>query len=1031
MNIQKGDWGDLDVLQRDRLAPRAWFTPYPDAATALSQDPGLSTRVRSLAGDWRFYMAPRPQAAPAGCEQADFDDGAWASIPVPSHWQLQGYGRPQYLNVAYPFPVEPPFVPSDNPTGCYRHDVVLEPAWLEEGTVLCRFEGVDSAFHLFWNGVPVGYSQGARLPAEFDVTSAARPGRNVVAALVYQWSDGSYLEDQDMWRLSGIFRDVSLLWRPHTYLSDVVVDAPYDVGTGAGRVAIRAVLGYGRDGLARRDVSIGAEVYEGTRSVASGTLALEGDEARGLLDCGHVTPWSAEVPRLYELVVTLREAGGAVLESTALSVGFRHIERRDGLIFINGVPVTLRGVNRHEFHPDHGRAVPYSSMVEDVVLMKRHNVNAVRTSHYPPDPRFLDLCDRYGLYVMDEADLECHGMGYAGDRSRLSNDTAWLPAYLDRLERTVARDRNHPSVIFWSLGNESGCGSNHSAMAERAREMDPTRLVHYEGCRDAEMADVFGSMYTHPDEVAALGEKTWLDKPHLLTEYGHAMGNGPGSLSDYWELIERYPRLLGGFVWEWLDHGLRFPGRPGAYAYGGDFGDVPNDGNFVIDGLLFPDRRPSPALAELAKVTQPVTITLQGPDGKLELRNRYDFLALSALEGSWSLLEDGLHVAGGALGPLEAGPGESEVVEAGPLPAVRGEPVLDVSLRLAAATPWAPAGHELAWQQFVLSGGPARPAAGVSGGHVIQARKPSVTYGPDEVSVAGQSWEARFAGGWLASWTTDGRELIARPPRLELWRAPTDNDRGGPFVQSTAAVWEKAGLHRLEHRVESIDTDGAGDGFIVSVATRLAPAGQAWGVRCTYQYAFDGDGRLALFVEGNPEGEAPATFARIGLAMALVPSFAEVAWYGLGPHETYPDSMSAGRLGRYGARVEDMETPYVVPQENGQRSQCRWCQLSDGRRALVVVGSAPFGVSAHRWSSAALAAARHRDELVPEPRLWLHLDHRQHGLGSGSCGPGPLEQYVLRSGPFSFGLGLWPLLGVPSDPGPAARELATWVVARG
>jgi beta-galactosidase/beta-glucuronidase len=951
---------------------------------------------------------------------------------VPSHWQLYGYGTPQYTNVVYPFPAEPPRVPSDNPTGCYRRSVFVDPAWLERGSVVCRFEGVDSAFHLFWNGEPAGYSQGARLPAEFDVSGHVVPGDNVLAVRAYQWSDGSYLEDQDMWWLSGIFRDVSLHWRPPVHLTDLAVDARYDYRRGTGKLAVRTQLAG-----AGEEATVEVGLWDGCRQVAGGAFAVSG----GALACGAVEPWSAEAPRLYELTVTVRGPDGDAFEATALLVGFRHVERRDGLVFVNGAAVKLRGVNRHEFHPDHGRAVPYSAMVEDVLLMKRHNINAVRTSHYPPDPRFLDLCDRYGLYVIDEADLECHGMAFAGDLSRLSNDPAWLPAYLDRLERMVARDRNHPSVLFWSLGNESGCGSNHSAMAARAREMDPTRLVHYEGCREAEMADVFGSMYTHPDEAARLGEKTWLDKPHLLTEYGHAMGNGPGALQEYWELIERYPRLLGGFVWEWLDHGLRFPGRPGAYAYGGDFGDVPNDGNFVIDGLLFPDRVPSPALAELSKVMQPVAISLAEPGGKLELRNRYDFLPLSALAGSWSLLEDGVPVAGGALAPLSAGPGETEVVEAGPLPAVRGEAVLDVSLRLAAGTPWAPAGHEVAWEQFVLPAGgtPAEgptsspadaalvrsPAPQASRSPAPQAsRSPAVTQSGDAVKVSGPSWKATFAGGWLSSWEVGGAELLDVAPRLELWRAPTDNDKGGPFVRAVAAEWEEAGLHRLQHRVERFEAASGDGAALVSVATRVAPAGQAWGVRCLYRYAFDEDGRLTLRVEGHPEGQAPATFARIGLVMGLAPIFVEATWYGLGPHETYPDSMCAGRLGRHVVAVEDLETRYVVPQENGHRSLCRWCQLSGGHHALIVSGQPLFGFSVHRWSTAALAAARHRDELVAEPRLWLHLDHRQHGLGSASCGPGPLEQYVLRSGPFSFVLGLWPMPLVPADASPAARQLA-------
>jgi beta-galactosidase/evolved beta-galactosidase subunit alpha len=912
--------------------------------------------------------------------------------------------------------------------------VEVDPSWLERGsTVVLRFEGVDSAFHVYWNGNPVGYSQGSRLPSEFDVTKSVRVGRNVLAVVVYQWSDGSYLEDQDMWWLSGIFRDVSLLWRPPAHLADVVVDAPYDCAAGTGSVVVRATVA----GAPRRGggLAVETDIYDGERRIAGARTALEGGQATARLDCGGVEPWSAEVPRLYEVVVSLRADDGAAIEVVAVKVGFRHIERRDGLIFVNGEAITFRGVNRHEFHPDHGRAVPLSFTVSDVIAMKRHNINAVRTAHYPPDPRFLDLCDFYGLYVIDEADLECHGFGMTADENQLSNDPSWLPAFLDRLERMIARDRNHPSILFWSLGNESGCGSSHSAMGERAREMDGSRLVHYERCPEAEMADVYGSMYTDLATLAALGAKTDLDKPHLLSEYGHAMGNGPGNLKEYWDVIKSYPRLQGGFVWEWLDHGLRFPGgsRPGAFAYGGDFGDDPNDGNFVITGLLFPDRTPSPALRELAKAQQPVDITLVDPAGKLEVSNGYDFLALSELEANWSLLDGGVLAAQGILGPLSAGPGETETVLVGPLPRLEGEAVLEVSLRTRLDSPWSPAGHEVAWEQFVLPAAPPGEEGGAD--HVAPSAAPphrstqwpaprvTVIEDGDRLVVVAGSNTAEFAGGRLVSWIAAGNELIDQPPQLELWRAPIDNDMRGLWVPAVAEEWAAAGLHHLQHRVDGVESRSSDGGAEIVVTTRVAPPSLAWCVHCTYRYVFDGLGRLAISVEGRPEGDGPATFARTGLVTALVPSLREVDWYGLGPHETYPDSKTAGRLGRHRASVAELETPYVVPQENGHRSDVRWCQVSDGHRGIVVAGAPMFGFSAHPWSTQALAKALHQDELVPEPRTWLHLDHRQYGLGSAACGPGPLEPYVLTSGPFRFAFGLWPVSPLPLDPGRLAAEL--------
>ncbi len=558
------DWQDHQVLQRGRLAPRTAFVPFPDTASARSYEPTLSPAFRSLSGNWRFHLAPRPSSAPAGFTEAGFDDKGWAELPVPSHWQLEGHGHPQYTNVAYPFPVDPPRVPSENPTGCYRREAEIDPSWLEPGsTVVLRFEGVDSAFHLYWNGAPVGYSQGSRLPSEFDVTKWATAGRNVLAVVVYQWSDGSYLEDQDMWWLSGIFRDVSLLWRPPAHLADVVVEAPYDPAKGIGTVVVRAsVAGVATGGAG---LAVGTEVYDGQQLITGALASVAGGLATARLDCGAIAPWSAEVPRLYEVVVTLQAADGSVIEVVAVKVGFRHIERREGRFFFNGEAITLRGVNRHEFHPDHGRAVPLSFMVSDVIAMKRHNINAVRTAHYPPDPRFLDLCDFYGLYVIDEADLECHGFGMVGDENRLSDDPSWLPAYLDRLERMVARDRNHPSILFWSLGNESGCGSNHTAMAARAREMDGSRLVHYERCPEAEMADVYGSMYT---DLGHPGSPRRQDRPRQAAPAQRVRprdGQRPGELEG---VLGRDRKLPTAARWLRLGMARPWPALPGRLAAG-------------------------------------------------------------------------------------------------------------------------------------------------------------------------------------------------------------------------------------------------------------------------------------------------------------------------------------------------------------------------------------------------------------------------------------------------------------------------------
>ena len=661
---QEGPGGRLG-LGHGGLPPRAW----PGGSDARSLD---------LSGSWRFRLSPRADADP-GFADPGFDDAGWASLPVPSHWQLHGYGAPAYTNVVYPFPVDPPHVPTENPTGDYRVGFRLPEGWDAERTVL-RFEGADSSLQVWLNGRELGSSTGSRLPVEFDATSAlAAGGRDhLLAARVRQWSAASYLEDQDMWWLSGIFREVRLLARPAGTIGDWFVHAGYDHRTGAGTLRVDA------------DVPARLSVPElGVDAAAGETVQLPA-----------VEPWSAESPRLYDGQL----AGDG--ERVALRIGFRTVAVEDGVLTVNGRPVLFRGVNRHEFHPDLGRAVPEEVMLADVLLMKRHNLNAVRTSHYPPHPRFLELCDAYGLYVVDECDLETHGFEPVGWRGNPVDDPRWRDALVDRMRRTVERDKNRPSVVMWSLGNESGSGRNLAAMAAWARERDPSRPLHYEGDRSCADVDVYSRMYPTHDEVDQIGRRQEppLDDPGLdarrrampfvLCEYGHAMGNGPGGLWEYQDLFERHPRCAGGFVWEWIDHGLRTRTADGAefFAYGGDFAEPLHDGNFVADGLLFPDRTPSPGLAELKKVVEPVRIT-EDPDGGIRVTNLHEVLDLSHLTFEWSLEAWGVAVASGQLEVPELGPGEAATIAPPTLPPTEGESWVTVRAVLATDHPWAEAGH--------------------------------------------------------------------------------------------------------------------------------------------------------------------------------------------------------------------------------------------------------------------------------------------------------------------------------------------------
>ncbi|WP_180685476.1 glycoside hydrolase family 2 TIM barrel-domain containing protein [Streptomyces gossypiisoli] len=921
------------------LPPRAWYASS-DAASL------------SLNGSWRFRLSPTADAEDDSFAEPGYDARDWAEVGVPGHWVLQGHGSPIYTNHLYPFPVDPPHVPTENPTGDHLRVFDLPEDWPADGGAVLRFDGVESCARVWLNGTDIGEFKGSRLPHEFAVGQLLKPSGNVLAVRVHQWSAGSYLEDQDQWWLPGIFRDVTLLHRPAGSVRDFFVHASYDHLTGEGTLRVDS------------DV-------DGRVSVP----ALDIDVATGEPVTVPVAPWSAETPKLYdgELVT----AG----ERVPLRIGFRTVALEDGLIKVNGRAILFKGVNRHEWHPEQGRALDLETMREDVLLMKRHNLNAVRTSHYPPHPAFLDLCDEYGLWVIDECDLETHGFTEQAWRDNPVDDDRWTPALLDRAARMVERDKNHPSVVFWSLGNEAGTGRGLTAMAEWIHARDPDRLVHYEGdwnCRDT---DVYSRMYASHAEVEQIGRRLdggthkRRELPLIQCEYGHAMGNGPGGLADYQRLYEAYDRLQGGFIWEWIDHGIKHPEL--GYAYGGDFGEELHDGNFVCDGLIFPDRTPSPGLVEYKKVIEPVRI--EG-DGAVRVTNKYDFADLSALAFEWSYQVDGETVEAGALSVPALAPGESADVKLPepPADAQGAETQWTVRALLAADTAWGPKDHEVAWGQFPVS---ARPLPTVAAIDRPTAGEKLIYLGP-------ASFDARTG----ALKTIGGVEVTA--PRLDVWRAPTDNDDGAEWQTDTryGMLWRKYGLHRMRHRLDAVElTDDA-----LTVRTRVAPAAWEVGLATVYRWTSDGT-RLRLTVSVTPEGDWTVPLPRLGIRFGLAQADA-VKWFGGGPGEAYPDTKSASMLGRWHSTVDELQTPYVRPQENGARADVRWVELG----GLRIEGDPEFWFTARRWTTEQLDAARHRTDLTPGDTVWVNLDHGQHGIGSQSCGPGPLPQYFLRAEPAEF-----------------------------
>lgn len=964
-------------------------TEAPRASAAVSS----SLRIE-LDGTWRFRFSAT--AAQAARQEIDEQVGEWHDVAVPGHWQLQGFGTPWYTNTTYPFPVDVPNVPSANPTG----DYLREFEWtqpLDGRRWILRFEGIDSIGVVILNGTVVGITRGSRLEQDFDITELLVPGTNRLSVRVHQFSASTYIEDQDMWWLSGIFRSVSILERVDGEIGDLFVIADFDADNRVGSLRIETANAATID-----------SIELGIRNAPTGETIVLPD----------VEPWTAETPRLYDVTVA------SETETRVVRVGFRRIEVRDGLLLVNGRRILFRGVNHHDFHPERGRALSREDLEADIKTMKAHNVNAVRTSHYPPSPYLLDLCDEYGLWVVDECDLETHGFfeqdpanTYIDPRwtNNPSDDPAWHDVYVDRMRRMVERDKNHPSIILWSLGNESGTGGNLAAMADWARGRDATRPIHYQHDVACEYVDVFGDMYTsfaRVDEIGrrvdridpastadTLADVARRELPFILIEYAHAMGNGAGGLLDYRELFEKYERCQGGFIWEWRDGGLAqqlADGRTG-YRYGGDFGERVHDGTFSIDGLVFPDGTPSPALLEFTAVFAPVRFAIDRDAGTVTVRNLRDFATLDDLEFRWSAADDGVELAAGVLAVPTVRAGAAVQVQLPPRPAATGEESVTITAVTRQASWWAPAGHEVAFGQAVGSRAVApTPVAAVEWSAVDVSTGAPLPLGAASFD--------RDSGELLAL----GSVALSAPPRLDLWRAPTNNDLAFGEA-SVAAGWRRSGLDVLDHTTLSVES--AADR--IRVRTRVAPLGRSVGVHLESVWSLtDVPGELRLELTATPYGAWLGTWPRIGLRFAVPASFDRAAWYGYGPGESYPDTYSANRLGSWSASVAELQTPYVFPQENGARAGLRSLSLSGDAARIDVVAESDFGFTARPWTSEDLTAADHATDLVAGTETVVTLDIALDGIGSIACGHLPLPKDRLYPGPVA----LRALFRAPLDP---------------
>jgi beta-galactosidase/evolved beta-galactosidase subunit alpha len=984
--------------------------------------------VTSLNGLWDFKYLESPLYV----DEVWFQDWSKAEsadqIDVPSCWQIKGYGQMHYTDLYYPFSVAPPLVSSQNPTGIY-HRTFDYPAQKKAGEkCLIRFHGVDSAFHIWLNGVCVGYSQGSRMVSEFDLTEVVKEKDNTLEVVVYQWSDGSYLEDQDMWWLSGIFRDVELVTLPENHIWDYKIETQQVGAKGAQVNCSFSVCAADQSAL-----TLEATLYSGTALISVQCAEVRGSEPLNLT-FQVIDPqlWSAESPFLYRLQIHLKtnETRLQVIEE---QVGIRWITAEGSTMLLNGKPLMLSGVNRHDFHTEKGRTVSNDDMKQDLLLMKKYNINAVRTAHYPNHPEFYRLCDELGLYVMAEADLECHGFELTHAYDWITADPKWESSFIDRAVGLVKRDVNRPSILFWSLGNESSFGDNFKAMAKQIKSLDSTRLLHYEGDRDTVVADVYSTMYSSIELLEEIGRQTSGVKPHLICEYAHAMGNGPGALLEYQETFEKYPRLHGGFIWEWVDHGIKAVDQQGRtfYKYGGDYGDAPNNGNFNMDGLLFPDRTPSPAMAEVRHHFAPLAIAIEpscaaaGEESgfQVTIENKNRFVDLSQYTLHFVYKVAGEVLASGAIDPQHFATIppmakntfllclKSKVYN-------KHKGYLQIEVRTAEAKPWAEVGtlvKAVEWLPASLHGSMTKQDDEKSTSEMLHQDHPqqdapfvlSETPGKLIVQVRDLMYHFDFGKGKLDQVWMKGQPLLLEGFSMNFWRAPIDND------MYLLKDWQqKYGLHLMKHSLTGYDVQVEGDQIKVTLQETMSGPNQEWTYEVVWAYCIKAKGQLKVKLTGqwrDPHRQFQSHFPRIGIRALLREDLESATWFGKGPDENYSDSGSSALTDLYTLAIDDLKTDYPYPQENGNRSGISYLKLKGADVALCFTPDHRMNFSAHRHSQEAYEAAKHLNDIHEgnsDKGVHLYLDYRHSGLGSNSCGPAQLPAHRIRPQHFAFGFTL-------------------------
>jgi beta-galactosidase len=1008
---EKIDWENCGFIGQNKSPPHNTLIPFSSVESALNTDMEDSPFYQSLNGQWQFNWVEKPADRPADFYKPDFDTSKWDNIIVPSNWQLKGYGIPIYSNIRYPYSISlkkkeiPKIDHNYNPVGSYKREFTISEEWAAR-EIFLHFAGVKSAFYVWINGKKIGYSQGSMTPAEFNITEFVEVGTNTISVEVYRWSDGSYLEDQDMWRFSGIYRDVFLFSTPKIHIRDFFAYCEFDDSYNDAILKLLAkVRNFGN--LLAKAYKIELSLYQqdGELFQTESKMVRDfnlGSESEVIIDVWskvkNPRKWSAEEPNLYDVIITMRDDNNRIIEVEQCKFGFRQVEIKNSQIIINGKPIILKGVNRHEHDPDHGRAIPFERMEEDVRLMKQYNINAVRTSHYPNHPKFYELCDKYGIYVMDECNLESHGLRNILPKS----DPKWTTTCVDRMIRMVERDKNHPCIFMWSLGNEGGFGDNFREMKNAALEIDSTRGFHYEGDHQLEIADVFSTMYTIPKEferagqykrvrpdwfAPRIGSKKYKDKPVMLCEYAHAMGNSLGNFQKYVDIFEKYDNCVGGFIWDFVDQGITKidENKIGYWLYGGDFGDEPNDGNFCCNGLFLPNRMPNPSAFEVKKGYQNIKVLpVNLNKGQFNIQNKFVFKSLDFVDLVWEFAADGDIIQKDIITDLNIGPGETTDIA---IPIKETEIIaykeyfLKISFVLKEETSWASKGHVIAWDQFQI---PFKPQETL---YLDQESIPELFLDEQKetIKVSNPNFAIEFSkkSGRIRSLIIDNKELVIAPLTPNFWRAPIDNDLGvlnfapailRPFVKRRFNKWKRANRWQ---RLSKLDFERLNNKVVRITTKSRIPLGLS---PIFVVYTIFGSGDIHINIRFTPLVD----MIRFGMQMSIPEEYQNVVWFGRGPHETMFDRKSGAAIGIYSNPVNKMIHNYVKPQENGNRTDVRWFAVTnEDKEGLLIQSYSPTFLNFSTWpySLTDLEEAKHINDLPIQEYVTLNIDYKQKGIG--------------------------------------------------